>query len=300
MPQPNRFAPAPQRLGSARSQVRPRSTVRRPVVARPLTAGKQSGHALVRSAEATDWRIRLKKLGTRLQQTLRHGLGLGPTVRALEEALSASLRQHKALCAELKQAKAELARLRAELAGTQAGERTARHQAQHDGLTGLPNRRMFMAQLQKALGQHTHTHLRPSLMYLDIDDFKRINDEHGHKVGDGVLVTVGARLAKSVRAGDLVARLGGDEFACLLGANLSRAQLLALAKKLCDSVAAPMKLDNVTLHTRVSIGLSRYPDDGNTADTLLDRADAAMYKAKQQRTEVEFASQEGTPAAGAG
>ncbi len=216
---------------------------------------------------------------------------VGPTVRALEEALSASHRQHQALGAELKQAKAELAHLRAQLAGTQAGERTARYQAMHDGLTGLPNRRMFMTQLQKALGQHTQTHLRPSVMYLDIDDFKRINDEHGHKVGDGVLITVGARLAKSVRTGDVVARLGGDEFACLLGANLSRPQLLALAKKLCDSVAAPMKLDNLTLHTHASIGLACHPDDGETADTLLDRADAAMYQAKQQRTQVMFASE---------
>jgi diguanylate cyclase (GGDEF)-like protein len=241
-------------------------------------------------------------LGTRLRPALWRSRGVSPQtqVQVLEQALTVSRRQRQALGTELAQARAESARLRAELAGTQAGERTARHQAMHDQLTGLPNSRMFMEQLQKALRLHTQDHSRLTVMYLDIDGFKHFNDEHGHKVGDGVLKTVGARLAKSVRAGDLVARLGGDEFVCLLEANLTQPQLLALAQKLCRSIAAPMQLDSLTLLTHASIGLSCYPDDGETAETLLDRADAAMYQAKQQRTEVMFASDKAADAAATG
>ena len=218
------------------------------------------------------------------------GMACGSPAQGLEQPLRASRQECQALVAELVQTKAELSRLRAELTGTQAGERSARYQATHDALTGLPNRRMFMEQLQQALHHRTLTHARLNVMYLDIDDFKRINDENGHTVGDGVLTTVGARLAKSVRAGDMIARLGGDEFACLLQDNLTEIQLLAVANKLWATIAAPMQLGSKTLHTHASIGLASYPEDGETADSLLDRADAAMYQAKQQHSRVMFAS----------
>lgn len=234
------------------------------------------------------------RMDTRLQQGLWQRLGIGPQMPAIEQALSASRRQCQTLEAEVAEANAELARLRAELAGTQAGERSAIHLAMHDGLTGLPNRRLFLLQLKKMLTQRAQTHSAPSVMYLDIDDFKRINDTHGHRVGDCVLKTVGARLAKSVRAGDMVVRLGGDEFACLLADHLTRAQLLALGQKLCKAIAAPMKLGNLTLLTQASMGLSCCPDDGETAEALLDRADAAMYHAKQQGARVMFASEKAT------
>ncbi len=189
---------------------------------------------------------------------------------ALHETQRTSRPRKPSLATELEQAKAEVARLRTELAGTQAGERTARHEAMHDGLTGLPNRRMYMSELEQALSRNRSPHLQTSVMYLDIDGFKHINDEHGHQVGDSVLRTVGARLAKSVRTGDLVARLGGDEFACLLQTNLRQTQLLALARKLYATVAAPMKLDHLTLRIHISIGLAVYAEDGQTADALLN------------------------------
>lgn len=214
-----------------------------------------------------------------------------PQPTGVQHAEQPTTRPRKpSLATELEQAKAEVARLRAELAGTQAGERTARHEAMHDGLTGLPNRRMYMLHLEQALHQSRSPHLETIVMYLDIDRFKHINDEHGHQVGDSVLRTVGARLAKSVRAGDLVARLGGDEFACLLQTNLRQTQLLALARKLYATVAAPMKLENLTLRIDISIGVAVYAEDGQTADTLLNSADAAMYQAKQQHTRVMFAT----------
>lgn len=253
----NRFALTPQRSGRARN-LKGRLTSGQQQALR-----KQSGHVLVQSGRAVPppqtkmvaWRTELCMLR----------------------------KQHRALDAELRQTKVELTRLRAELAGTQAGERTARHQAMHDGLTGQTNRRLFMEELRKAMFQCTNNHSHASVMYLDIDDFKLINDKYGHEVGDGVLRTVGARLAKSVRAGDVVARLGGDEFACLLQGNVSRPQMLALAHKLYESIAAPMKLDKLTLRVQISIGLACAPDDGLTAEGLLDRADAAMYQTKRYK-----------------
>lgn len=297
----NRFALTPQRPGRARNTLRPRSVYSRVTMGHPTAAVReQAGHALLRPArapltppsrtQATAWRTAWGKLGTRLRQALWRKQDAAPDTGVLAQALGASLAQRRTMEAALNQAKAELAKLRTELAGTQAGERMARHQAMHDGLTGLPNRRLFMEQLHQALRQCAPAHSGLCVMYLDVDGFKRINDEHGHQVGDGVLRTVGARLAKSVRAGDTVARLGGDEFACLLTGSLPRPRLRALAEKLCASIAAPMKLDNLTLVAHVSIGLACYPDDGTTADTLMNRADAAMYQAKQRRTRVMFAT----------
>lgn len=147
-----------------------------------------------------------------------------------------------------------------------------------------------MHELREAMCQRKNEGLQTSVMYVDVDQFKLINDAHGHKVGDGVLKTVSARLAKSVRAGDMVARLGGDEFACLLQGDVSNPQLLALAHKLYESIAAPMKLGRLTLHVDISIGLACAPGDAQTAGALLDRADVAMYHAKQHRLRVVCAS----------
>lgn len=219
-----------------------------------------------------------------------NGHNVGTPEQTPERQLIVLRQQYLALDAELTHTKGELAHLRAELAGTQAGERTARFQAMHDGLTGQANRRLFMDELRKAMCQARHGGLHTSVMYLDVDQFKLINDEHGHKVGDGVLKTVGARLAKSVRTGDMVARLGGDEFACLLQGDVSNPQLLALAHKLYESIAAPMKLGSLTLHVNISIGLACAPGDAQTAEALLDRADVAMYHAKQHRLHVVCAS----------
>jgi len=303
-PPSHRFALTPQRPRRVRSKLRQRSLNSRLTMGQSPATGKQSGHALVRSnhamlplppwLKATAWRNKLSKLGARLQQVLWHSLGISPPAQTLKQALIVERKQRQVLEAEVIHVRAELARLRAELAGTQAGERSAIHLAMHDGLTGLPNRRLFLEQLKKLLAQRAQTHSRPCVMYLDIDDFKHINDTHGHRVGDGVLKTVGARLAKSVRSGDMVVRLGGDEFACLLADHLTRPQLFALGQKLCNAIAAPIKLGSLTLLTQASMGLACCPDDGETAETLLDQADAAMYRAKQQRTRVMFASDKAT------
>jgi diguanylate cyclase (GGDEF)-like protein len=206
----------------------------------------------------------------------------------LRTALAHELARCQQLELKVFDAQAGLAQLRAELAGTQAGERRARHLAMHDGLTSLPNRSFFRQQLGLALA-----HLEPrrpafAVLYLDLDGFKPINDTHGHTIGDELLRIVAARLSQAVRAEDMVSRLGGDEFACLMADLLDREQLSRLAVKLVDTVSAPLMIGRLKLSVRPSIGIAICPTDGATADTLLENADAAMYRAKRHRTGYAF------------
>jgi diguanylate cyclase (GGDEF)-like protein len=194
----------------------------------------------------------------------------------------------QALELEIFDANTALAQARAELVGTQAGERQARHQSLHDGLTQLPNRHYFRERLEHAL-QHLDRQA-PSLavLYLDLDHFKPINDSHGHEVGDELLRIVATRLNRIVRNEDMVSRLGGDEFACLRAGAINPAQLAQLAGKLFDAVSAPLKVGALDLAVRPSIGIATYPADGTTAAALLKSADAAMYEAKRRQTHYAF------------
>ena len=187
--------------------------------------------------------------------------------------------RNDALKLEVFDANTALAQARAELRGTQAGERQARHRALHDGLTALPNRSFFMEELSVAL----HATRAPglSVMYLDLDEFKPINDQHGHAVGDEMLRIVAARLARVMRSQDVVSRLGGDEFACLLKGLSDRERLRQLATEMHNAVSAPCKIGALTLSVRPSIGIACCPGDGNGVDDLLNNADTAMYRAKR-------------------
>lgn len=201
------------------------------------------------------------------------------------DLLHAALKHERAQLSELEQevteAQETLARARAELVGTQAEERRARHMALHDDLTGLPNRSFFRERLDNALAQAETERPPIAVLYLDLDDFKKVNDTHGHDAGDEMLRIVAARLARVVRTGDMVSRLGGDEFACLLVNLPSRHQLSHLADKLLESVCAPITLGALKLDVRSSIGIAMCPEHGTTSDLLLKHADAAMYQAKR-------------------
>jgi len=187
----------------------------------------------------------------------------------------------------LAQQQALLVQTRQALAVVEAESRRAHHQAHTDSLTTLPNRNCFQVRLNQALGLLGPQCPTLALLYLDLDDFKPINDEHGHAVGDEVLRLVATRLQHALRGGDVVARLGGDEFACLLplGAASGRPQLAQLARKLMRLLALPMQLPvllpGVVLTVRASIGIAIGPTDGDSADALLRHADAAMYRAKR-------------------
>ena len=169
-----------------------------------------------------------------------------------------------------------------------------RHQALHDGLTELPNRAYFRRRADQVLASATPQGEVLTVLYIDLDGFKLINDAHGHAIADEALPIVAARLAGTVRSGDMVSRRGGDEFACLLPNLPSREQLSHIACKMFDAVAAPLKIGPLELAVRPSIGIASFPNDGESLEALLESADAAMYHAKQQKSGYAFFDRLGT------
>ncbi|MFH7044888.1 diguanylate cyclase [Paucibacter sp. JuS9] len=211
----------------------------------------------------------------------------------LQSGLAGQLAEQRLLAQQaLHSMQLELEQAQAELAGTQAGERRARHMALHDTLTGLPNRRYFRQRLELAL-RHDDGTPPPGMavLFMDLDGFKAINDNHGHQIGDELLRVVASRLSRVVRQGDMISRIGGDEFACVRLDGHSRGQLIQLAVKLHEVVAAPLTLGILKLSIKPSIGISLCPADGQTVTDLLKAADLAMYHAKQQHSGHAFFDQ---------
>ncbi len=172
-------------------------------------------------------------------------------------------------------------------------EEAARHDAIHDPLTGLPNRVLFNDRLEHGLAQARRHGWSLAVMFIDLDDFKKINDTHGHAAGDSVLQTVASRLSQCVRDDDTISRHGGDEFLYLLTEVKDRQDLSTVAQKLLESIQSPcsVTVDDLTINTRVSasVGISIFPKDGATADALIHNADKAMYHAKKSKTRYSFA-----------
>jgi diguanylate cyclase (GGDEF)-like protein len=164
--------------------------------------------------------------------------------------------------------------------------------ANHDPLTGLPNRSYFQDFLGHALARAQREKSQVSLLFIDLDRFKHINDSQGHEVGDQVLRVVGSRLDEQLRADDFVARLGGDEFAVILTHPPASRAASRVARKLIQALAESFKLGSRRYAIGASIGISVYPDDGLDANTLLRQADLAMYQAKQRRSGFEYFSDE--------
>lgn len=155
------------------------------------------------------------------------------------------------------------------------------HMARHDVLTGLPNRRAFQERLDHALSRAQRSGEQFALFFIDVDDFKSINDRFGHPGGDAVLKIMALRLVATTRKADAIARLGGDEFVVLLDNPTHREDVVQIAEKLLESVRSPILHRGVELQVGFSIGISLYPDDGRTAAELMARADRAMYEAKE-------------------
>jgi diguanylate cyclase (GGDEF)-like protein len=155
------------------------------------------------------------------------------------------------------------------------------HLAQHDGLTGLVNRVLFLDRVSQAIAVARRKGDSVVVMIMDLDRFKEINDTLGHHHGDTLLREIGPRLQCVLRDSDTVARLGGDEFAVLLPSVSSRPEAtVAVAQKLLTVLQEPFVLDGVTLDVGASLGISRYPDDAADVETLMQHADIAMYRAK--------------------
>ena len=163
------------------------------------------------------------------------------------------------------------------------------HQAHHDPLTGLPNRMLFEARLHAALEDARLDKRMDAVLCIDLDRFKHINDSLGHPVGDQLLKSIATRLKSHLRDIDTVARLGGDEFIILLPGLQQDDDAELVANKLLDCFSLPFQFDEQELFISASIGISRYPDDGDDVATLVKNADAAMYRSKARgRNRVEL------------
>jgi len=154
------------------------------------------------------------------------------------------------------------------------------HQAYHDGLTGLPNRSLAHDRIEVSLAHVKRGGTRLAVLFLDLDNFKNVNDSLGHEWGDKLLLQVANRLVSQVREEDTVARLGGDEFLILVAAVATDEVVVDLAKRLLHSFASPFNVDGNDLFVTASIGVAFYPEDGATAGVLTKHADIAMYQAK--------------------
>jgi diguanylate cyclase (GGDEF)-like protein len=164
----------------------------------------------------------------------------------------------------------------------EAANRQLRHLATHDALTGLPNRVLLDDRLAQAVA-HANRDSQPfAALVVDLDRFKLINDSLGHRAGDAVLDEISRRLRSVVRDIDTVARTGGDEFIIVISPSAEREDAVAIAHRARDTLRAPMRVSGVELHVTCSIGVAYYPTDANSADSLITRADAAMYCAKQR------------------
>lgn len=178
------------------------------------------------------------------------------------------------------QLKAANKELEGEIIERMRAEEKIRHQAYYDALTGLPNRTLFHDRLQKAVPTAQREGKPLASIILDLDHFKEINDTFGHPQGDMILKQVGLRLKGLLRESDTVARFAGDEFSILLwGVNLEGA--IKVARKILKALEEPFALEGLSLAIEASLGIALYPDHGENADSLIQRADVAMYVAKE-------------------
>lgn len=161
-----------------------------------------------------------------------------------------------------------------------AKEERLNNLAYHDGLTGLPNRRLLHEHLKQELAQARRQKTMVEVVFVDLDNFKTVNDTFGHAAGDRLLKEFSTRILSCTREGDIVARLGGDEFVMVLPTK-SNGDASSVIQRLVDSVSRTFRIGNRKINLSCSIGLAVYPRDGKDAAALLRRADAQMYRAKE-------------------
>lgn len=171
--------------------------------------------------------------------------------------------------------------LEAEIGERKQAEERARHLADHDALTGLPNRRILEDRLTQALALSDRNRKHSAVMFIDLDRFKVVNDSLGHAVGDELLKEVARRLVGQLRLGDTVCRIGGDEFVVVLPEIKLGEDAAQVAQKIMETLSEPVLLEGREVSVTPSIGISVFPQDGEDAGTLIRNADAAMYHAKE-------------------
>ena len=156
------------------------------------------------------------------------------------------------------------------------------YQAEHDTLTGLPNRILFLDRLNQAIKLSNRNSVKSAVIFLDLDRFKDINDTFGHEMGDKVVKLLAERLEKQLRKVDTIARFGGDEFIILVESIKDMIDVSEIVEKLITSMETPFVVDEHSLHLTLSAGISIFPDDGDNPEVLIRNADTAMYRAKDE------------------
>jgi diguanylate cyclase (GGDEF)-like protein len=159
------------------------------------------------------------------------------------------------------------------------------YRSEFDMLTDIPNRRQFEDRLRAVIEKASSDGSIFALIFIDLDGFKQINDRFGHHIGDLFLQHAAQRMKQQLRPGDLLARLGGDEFAILLASVPDREHTAEILQRLERRFDVPFSIENLQIQGAASMGAALYPEDGDTADALLQVSDTAMYAAKQRRKE---------------
>lgn len=241
----------------------------------------------------------LSSVNTDLKQELAESDTLPAVEKAIEknEAVEGKVQEaseklavvNKALKAEVKE-RHVLENLLATV--TEQGE-ADHHAAFHDALTGLPNRALFNDRLEYGLAQAARHGWTLAVMFVDLDDFKIINDTYGHDVGDCVLQIIAGRLKENIRSEDTVSRFGGDEFLYLLMEIQDEQDITLIAQKTIKSIQKPCDINKpgvtVSPNVKASIGIAVFPRNGTTAEMLIKSADKAMYQAKRTKSGYAFA-----------
>ena len=204
------------------------------------------------------------------------------------ETLAKGIEKLRQLEVDLSKSRAALAESNIALAATIKAEKEARQLALHDSKTGLPNRDLFDTRLEQAISMAKRHNWTLALMFIDLNGFKNINDDHGHFVGDVVLKEVANRLLQHAREEDTVCRNGGDEFLYLLVNPQGSENIERIAGNIVHRISQPLQLENRHLVVRPSIGVAIYPNSTQSAEDLISLADSAMYQANWGATGYAF------------
>lgn len=241
----------------------------------------------------------LASVNEALKQELNDG-NTGPGIEtalekteAVEEKVLEASEKLSDVSQALKDEVKERIELEDELATVKEQGEADRHASLHDLLTGLPTRALFNDRLDHGLAQAHRHGWTLAVMFLDLDDFKAINDTYGHDAGDAVLRTIANRLRATTRTDDTVSRHGGDEFLYLLMEIKDERDVAIIADKLIEAIQAPCPLvvggRSISQCVHASIGISLFPNHGTTAEALINQADSAMYEAKRNKSGYAFA-----------
>jgi len=250
----------------------------REMVAREFEAGRiyMAEHELARRDGTRFW-ARLSGRLFDLNERGGRSVWLIDDVTAQREAADALRRARDELEVRVQERTAEL---QAEIVERRQAQARVQHMAYHDALTGLPNRALLSDRLDRGMRAAHRDGSKLALLFIDLDRFKTINDSLGHLTGDHILKEVAQRLCRVVRASDTVARLGGDEFVVLVPGVHAIEECGLVGDKIIEALSDPVEFEGRSLHISPSIGICLYPDDGEDVESLMRKADAAMYQAK--------------------